>query len=100
VDDAEDEHDAIGFDDVVHDPKVANPKSMEAISKPLQGLDRLPPYPARLGDIRCELLECLPRAIAPFRIQLLEGARRDGRKLDLVGIDQLRSSREVVRPFR
>ena len=98
MDDAKDEDHAVGLDDVVHHPVVADAKSMEGIGRPL---DRLGPFaadPAGRCYIVRELFERGAKAATNFRRELLERAGRCGGELDVVGL-QSRSFRLVVLPL-
>jgi hypothetical protein len=95
VDDAEDQHDPVLVDNVVHDPVVADPQTMERVLGSLDGLDGLAPDALGFRRIRRELAQGLSDALPDLGRQLLE--RPDGcrRQLDEVGAQE-RSSRLVV----
>ncbi len=98
MDDPQRKDHPILLDHVVHDPVVAHAESVERVSRSLDRLHRLPPYPTLFRDVTVQLLERSPDPDLDVAGQLLEGANRGGGQLDLVG-SQASSRRFVVRPF-
>ena len=98
MDDAEDQHDSVLVDDVVHDPVVADPQTMERVPGPPDGLDGLSSDALGLRRIRRELLQGLPDPLLEVGRELLVDPDRGRRQLGEVRA-QARSSRLVERPF-
>jgi hypothetical protein len=78
VNDAEDEHDPIVRDHVVHDPVVADPKPVEGVRDATDRLYALSADPSRLRRILREPLEGGSDAPLRVRSQLLQRENRSG----------------------
>jgi hypothetical protein len=100
VDDAEDEEDAVGGDEVVHDAVVADTQAMKAVRLSVDRLDLLAADAAGSGCCMGELLEACADAVAQRRWQFLIGALGGGCEPDLVGVAQARSRSGFERPRR
>ena len=98
VDDAENQDHAVGVDEVVHHPVVADTQSVEGVLGATDGLDRLARHTSGAGDVMRESFEGSPDAIPVSVAELPELSRRRTRKPDLVGA-QSRSSSLSVRPL-
>lgn len=76
IDDAEDEHDPIVIEDVVHDPQVAHAQAMEAIPCSADRLRGLPADPTWRHHLMCESPERLtdaPALLVSESLELLDG---------------------------
>lgn len=97
MDDLEDKHDPIRFDDVTYDPVIPDAQPMERVAATAQRLHSFP-YPTDASHVACELLECPPQARTNLGLELPEGLRCGRTKLDPIGV-QVRSDRLIVRPW-
>jgi hypothetical protein len=96
--DAEDQHDLLFVEDVVHDPVVTHTQSVERVADTVDGLDGLAADAAGFRGIGGELLEGRPDPLLEVRGELLERTNSRRRQLDVVRC-QSRSSRLVDRPL-
>ena len=96
--DAEDQDHRIFVDDVVHDPIVPDPKSVERVADTTDGLDGLAAEASLVRGVTRQSLKRVPNPCPDLVRQLLESSDRRWRQLDAVG-DQPKAFRLVVRPF-
>jgi hypothetical protein len=100
VDDAEDEEDAVGGDEVVHDAVVADAEPVEGVCLSSDRLHSLAADAAGSGCGGCELFEAGADALAERGWQFLVDAFGGGREPYLVGLAQAMSLSGLVRPRR
>jgi hypothetical protein len=98
VHDAEDQDHLIFVDDVVHDPVVPDPKSVERVADTADGLDGLAADASLVRSVTRQPLERVPNPCPDLVRQFPESSDRRWRQLDAVG-DQPKPFRLVVRPL-
>ena len=96
--DAEDQDHRIFVDDVVHDPVVPDPKSVERVADTADGLDGLAADASLVRSVTRQPLERVPNPCPDLVRQFPESSDRRWRQLDAVG-DQPKPCRLVVRPL-
>jgi hypothetical protein len=98
VHDAKDEDHRILVDDVVHDPVVSDPKSVERVADTPDGLDGLAADASLVRSVTRQPLERAPNPCPDLIRQLLESSDRGWCQLDPIGV-QPKPFRLVVRPL-